>query len=280
MSPGQALQLANLGTAASRNVGIAAGNVVELNALGQFPASTIPGGGGGGSGAPHTGPTFNVSRVYDPVVDAGKFTQFDVATQAVELTLPDATALTADVDFTARVNSAANLASITVAVPGQLRSDNGRVAHDNQANRLFIGFSQNSQPSQRIRVWSRSGQYQVQGQFRENAADDIRFDRPGAVTATQLADGIGRYANGDRPNNFTFTQDDENNWINWSGGVNASLPLLAGGTQIVGERNALTAATIVLLGGLTSPDGLTIPAGSKFGLVFRPGTSVVRVFVG
>jgi len=51
MSPAQALQLANLGTAASRNVGLTPGNLVELDGLGLLPAAIVPTAGGGVNGA-------------------------------------------------------------------------------------------------------------------------------------------------------------------------------------------------------------------------------------
>ena len=51
MSPAQALQLANLGTAASRNVGLNAGSLVELDAGGLLPAAVVPATGGGVNGA-------------------------------------------------------------------------------------------------------------------------------------------------------------------------------------------------------------------------------------
>ena len=78
LSPAQALQLSNLGTAASSNIGTSAGDLVELDASGQFPASVIPSGAGGALGPNTVGPT----ELQSTTVSAGSFTNANITVDA------------------------------------------------------------------------------------------------------------------------------------------------------------------------------------------------------
>lgn len=234
-----------------------------------------------GGAAALNGPTFDADATYDPVADAGLYTQFDVDSNAVELTLPDATGLAVTHFFT-RINSALNLASITVAVSGQLRSDNGYAAHNEQVDTIYLGLSQTGQLSDVVHVWQDSGFWHVTGALRENAIDDLRFGRAEWIDSAQLAAEVGRFDAGEESGDFTFEQDDENQWKKWSGSTidTATLPLLAGGTQITGRRSSAFNGTIALSGGVTSPDSLTIVAGARFWILIEPGTSIALITQG
>lgn len=152
---------------------------------------TLASNGTAGAAVPLIGPTFNTSRTYDPVADVGLKTQFDVQLNAVQLTLPDATLFPGGVEFETRVNSNANLASVTVAVPNQLRSRNRSAAHDSTADTVYLGLSQATQSSSVIRFFVRSGLWQIDGLFREIPSSDLNTpvgQLPSALTPIAASD--------------------------------------------------------------------------------------------
>ncbi|MGI9492887.1 MAG: hypothetical protein ACR2QF_10865 [Geminicoccaceae bacterium] len=227
----------------------------------------------------YPGPTFAASATYDPVADAGRFVAFDVDSNAVEITLPDVATAPDDMQFWIRVNSATNLASIAVATANQLRSDNGYHDHGQAIDRVYLGLSQAAQAGTWAFVYKRNSLYHIVGQLRQNSGDDLSFGSPGGITADQLEASIGLFDANAEPTDFTFEQADKDKFTDWTGGTTATVPLLSGGTLLVGRRNAggVSDGTLSLSGGVTTADSLTITDGNMFTILYVPGTSEVEI---
>lgn len=121
------------------------------------------------------GPVLDASFTYSPTTHAGKYILLDVDSAAVVMTLPDVTTVPDGHNFTVYVNSSLNLASITVAVSGQMRSINGYSTHDEDADTVFIGLSTAEQKSHWVRVERVSTNWRVVGLLRENSGDNLSY---------------------------------------------------------------------------------------------------------
>lgn len=151
------------------------------------------------------GPVLDASFTYSPTTHAGKYILLDVDSAAVVMTLPDVTTVPDGHNFTVYVNSNLNLASITVAVSGQMRSINGYSTHDEDADTVFIGLSTAEQKSHWVRVERVSNNWRVVGLLRQNSGDDLSYStgggggggavdsvvgQTGDVTAAQIATAL------------------------------------------------------------------------------------------
>ena len=189
----------SVGTLQLVDTGVVAGSYTNSNVTVDVDGRiTAISNGTGGSATAFEGPTFNASKTYDPVVDAGLFNLFDVNPGNVVLTLPDAATAPVGTRFWTRVNSNANLASITVAVPGQLRSDNGYFNHPQTVDTVFLGLAQGSQQGSVVYVYKRGNFWVASGLLRQNAGDNLCFGRPDGIDSAQLVDtgvAAGAYSN-------------------------------------------------------------------------------------
>jgi len=178
------------------------------------------------------GPTINASRAYDPVADFGDFVLLDVDSNAVELTLPDATSASSKKapGFLIRINSNANLASIVPAVSGQLRSKNNFIGHNDAADAVYIGLAQVEQRSSWVYVYQRNSFWHVIGQLRQNSDDDLRQGAGTGSGGDMLAsvyDPGGVIGNAFARANHSGTQD-----ISTISGLQSALDAKVDDTQI------------------------------------------------
>jgi len=135
----------------------------------------------------------------------------------VDLVLPDATTLAqpvAPIDRSApwcwaRVVSVANLASLTTAVPGQLRSFNGYSSHDDLADTVYFGLSQATQRSIILPIYLIGTQWSVQGSLRDDPTADLTIDALLPPTNT---------------NGRILSDDDHNEQFRLTGGLPVDMP--------------------------------------------------------
>jgi len=102
----------------------------------------------------------------------------------------------------------------------------------------------------------------------------------GSIEANDLSAEVGLFADGGiRPDDFTFNASDKDLLIRSTGGSQASVNPLPGGTLITGRREAATDLTLVLGAGVTNPfnDNLVIVAGAIFSIFFVPASSDIWV---
>jgi len=165
----------------------------------------------------------NLSSPYNPATDDGQHALVNVTTNAVNILLPDVNSVPNGQPLWVRVNSNNNLASISVAVSGQLRSRNHRSDHNVTADQIFIGYSSQTQEGAWAKIWRRSGVGQVAG----------------LITATADINDNGRYGTNNIENgNFTLEQADEREMKIWTGGTICTVPFLLPGSQFVIKRDA------------------------------------------
>lgn len=161
---------------------------------------------------PDAGPVLDASFTYSPTTHAGQYLLFDVDSDPVEMMLPDVSTVGNGHNFWVLVNSSLNLASITVATAGQLRSQNGYAAHNKQADRIYIGLATAHQLSAWVHVARVSNHWRVWGLLRQNSTDDLSYStgggggggsgavdsvvgQTGDVSTSQIASALNAFGN-------------------------------------------------------------------------------------
>lgn len=204
------------------------------------------------------------------LVDADYLTviDLDVSTGAggqATITLPDATGLTepaTPIDRSMpwcwlRVLSAENLAIVTTAVPGQLRSFNGYGDHNDQADTIYLGLSQGAQRNMLIPVFLIGAQWNLQGQLRDTAALDLTFDGP-LQTVTDATASVTL---------TNATHGSKSLFLTNAGAVTLAVGGLTGDGRGVEVHKATVAGDVTVTGGIGAT---TIAAGAGALVRVRP----------
>lgn len=139
--------------------------------------------------ATSAGPTLTASATYSTATHGGDIIALDATSNAVDLELPDVAGFVDGYEFWVVAFSDANETSISAAVSGQLRSNNGYDSHSISADQIFLGLSRTLAVRATVHVVKAFNRWNINGPVRDTDGDDLAYIEAPQISSGEIAAG-------------------------------------------------------------------------------------------